>query len=74
MPFSSIAGSRSMFAVFGVAAFSLVAVAQDASTVRVGKETKKTTGLVMSLENGDVACYLTLRDELGKEFMELGRF
>ena len=38
MPFSLLAGFRTMLAAFGVAAFSQVVVAQDAATVKVGSE------------------------------------
>ncbi|MGN6182380.1 MAG: hypothetical protein ACTHQM_01860 [Thermoanaerobaculia bacterium] len=43
-------------------------------TVRVGKETKKTTGIVRDVQSGDVACYLTLTDAQGREFTELAGF
>ncbi|MCY7388383.1 MAG: hypothetical protein LH481_10015 [Burkholderiales bacterium] len=68
------AGLRIVFALVGLATFSVPVAAQDASTVKIGKETKKTMGVVQSLENGDVACYLNLKDEKGKEFTELGDF
>ncbi|MEQ1515911.1 MAG: hypothetical protein ABL931_05415 [Usitatibacteraceae bacterium] len=45
-----------------------------APTVKVGKEFKKTTGLVKELQNGDVSCVIVLQDEDGKEFMESGDF
>ena len=35
---------------------------------------KQTAGTLLNTENGDVACYLTLRDKRGAEFMELGDF
>ncbi len=44
------------------------------ATVKIGKETKKTGGVLRSLESGDVACYVTLADERGVEFTELADF
>lgn len=43
-------------------------------TVRIGKETKKTVGVLTAAESGDVACYLTLKDDRGVEFNELAVF
>jgi hypothetical protein len=53
------------------AAFSL---AVQPATIVVGKETKRTTGTLTALEAGDVACYLTLRDDKGSTFRELADF
>lgn len=50
------------------------ALAQEAGTVKIGNETKKTKALVMSAEPGDIACYLTMKDEGGVEFMEMATF
>ena len=55
-------------------ACALPAGAQDASTVKVGQETKKITGTVIALNSGDVACYLTLKDGQGVEFKEMADF
>jgi hypothetical protein len=52
----------------------LPAAAQTAGTVTIGKEVKKTTGIVTALANGDVACYVTLKDDKGVEFTEMGDF
>ena len=68
------ARARCVFTLVGLATFSLAVAAQEADTVKIGKEIKKTTGVVKSLENGDVACYLNLKDEQGREFTELGDF
>jgi len=50
------------------------AAAQGPDTVKVGKEIKKTVATVTELQAGDVACYLTLKDDQGAEFSELGDF
>lgn len=47
---------------------------QDASTVKIGAEVKRTVGTVTKLENGDVACYVHLKDDAGKAFVELADF
>lgn len=44
------------------------------TTVKIGKETKRTSGVVRSVEAGDVACYLNLTDERGVAFTELAEF
>ena len=43
-------------------------------TVKVGKETKKTIGVVTDAVSGDVACYLMLKDDRGVKFEELADF
>jgi len=50
------------------------AAAQAPDTVKIGKEIKKTVAVVTELQAGDVACYLTLKDDQGTEFSELGDF
>lgn len=42
--------------------------------VKIGNETKNTSGVLIGLQSGDVACYLTLKDQKGKEFTELATF
>jgi hypothetical protein len=42
--------------------------------VVIGKETKKTIGIVTGLEAGDVACYVSLKDDRGAAFQELADF
>ncbi len=44
------------------------------NTVKIGNETKQTSGLLTGLQSGDVACYLTLKDGKGKEFTEMAIF
>ncbi|MFZ5780371.1 MAG: hypothetical protein ACOY4R_09265 [Pseudomonadota bacterium] len=48
--------------------------AQQADTVRVGSETKRTTGTIVDMKAGDIACYLTLRDDRGTRFQEMADF
>jgi|SRR6185369_4749419 len=50
------------------------AAAPSPDTVKIGKEIKKTVATVTDLQAGDVACYLTLKDDQGSEFSELGDF
>lgn len=42
--------------------------------VKVGKFTKRTLGTVVDMNAGDIACYLTLKDEQGAEFTEMAEF
>ena len=52
----------------------LAVTAQDVPTVKVGQATKKTIGTVTATNSGDVACYLTLKDDRGAEFKEMADF
>lgn len=73
MPFAGSGNRRIAFVLLAaLAAFPLSALGQ--STVKIGKETKKTAGVLTELQAGDVACYLTLKDDRGAEFSELGDF
>ena len=45
-----------------------------ADTVKVGREIKRTRGLVKELSQGDMACYMTLADASGREFTEFTEF
>ncbi|HEX3530093.1 MAG TPA: hypothetical protein VH988_23785 [Thermoanaerobaculia bacterium] len=67
---------RSACALLAALAASLLpaAAAPSPDTVKVGKEIKKTVATVTGLQAGDVACYLTLKDDQGVEFSELGDF
>lgn len=51
-----------------------VVSAPSADTVVVGRETKKTVGVVTGLEAGDVACYVSLKDDRGVVFQEMADF
>lgn len=55
-------------------ALTLFVGAQDATTVKVGKETKTTVGTVTKLDNGDIACYVSFKDDGGKSFTEMADF
>lgn len=48
--------------------------AQDVPTVKIGQATKKTVGTVTATNSGDVACYLTLKDDRGAVFEEMADF
>lgn len=53
-------------------AFALPAAAQD--TVAVGGATKRAFGTPTALQNGDIACYVTLKDDRGATFNESADF
>ena len=55
-------------------AVPIPAAATAAATVKVGKFIKKTSGVLTKLENGDIACYLSLKGDDGKSFEEMGDF
>ena len=48
--------------------------AQQVDMVKVGTETKRTTGTIVAMKAGDIACYLTLRDDHGMRFEEMADF
>lgn len=58
--------------VLGCAVLTLQA--QGTATVKVGNATKIAVGTVTSLDNGDIACYVHLRDDSGKVFTEMADF
>jgi hypothetical protein len=60
--------------VAGAARGAIAGESQAADTVAAGKETKRTTGTVTGLEAGDVACYMSLKDDKGSDFQELADF
>lgn len=43
------------------------------SVVKIGNENKRTVGTVVDTDTGDLACYLTLKDGKGSEFIEAGK-
>ncbi len=55
-----------------LAGWSWSAAAQD--TVKIGTETKRATGTIVAMQAGDIACYLTLRDDRGARFEEMADF
>ena len=42
--------------------------------IKVGGEMKQSLGIVTDVDKGDNGCYLTLKDEKGNEFIEVGKF
>ena len=51
---------------------ALPAAAQD--TVTIGSEKKRAFGTPTAFQNGDTACYITLKDDRGATFEELADF
>jgi len=75
MPFVPRTSRRTLYALLiPLAALLLLATTSSSGTVKIGKEIKKTVGVLTDLQAGDVACYLTLKDDQGAEFQELGDF
>ena len=65
--------SKSRWALPGVLlAWSASSHAQD--TVKVGQEAKRAAGTITAMNAGDIACYLTLRDDKGSRFEEMASF
>ncbi len=52
----------------------LMARAQEVPTVKIGQVTKRTVGTVTATNSGDIACYLTLKDDRGVVFEEMADF
>ena len=52
----------------------LLAVFASLFACPLAAQDKKTVGTLLSMQAGDVACYLTLRDESGQTFRELAGF
>ncbi len=52
----------------------LPAAAQDSGTIKIGDVAKRTSGTIVAMNIGDVACYLTLKDERGAVFEEMATF
>ena len=74
---SAIRSARGWISVVLAVAFGawpLAASAQDVPTIKIGQITKKTVGTVMATNSGDVACYLTLKDDRGVVFEEMAKF
>ncbi|MEA2162269.1 MAG: hypothetical protein QOK37_396 [Thermoanaerobaculia bacterium] len=59
---------------YSLATLPLFAATPATDTVKIGKETKKTVGTLTKAVNGDVACYLTLKDDRGVVFDEMADF
>lgn len=61
--------------LLGVLALPAAASAQSRSDmVKVGDQMKRTSGTILQLQNGDRACYMTMRDNRGDQFVELASF
>ncbi len=65
-------GPRTLLAT--IVAMMLPAVADAQDTVKVGQDTKRAFGTITSLNAGDAACYLGLKDDRGVAFQEMARF
>lgn len=50
------------------------AEAQGGEKVRVGQQLKNAYGTLLGMESGDIACYLTLKDDRGGTFEEMADF
>ena len=50
------------------------AFAQAPEQVKIGNQMKRAYGTVQSMENGDIACYLHMKDDRGAKFTELADF
>jgi hypothetical protein len=75
---ADVARLRWMPAIVALA-LALAGLAQAASppvspTISIGNQIKNTVGTVVNLEPGDIACYMTLKNDTGKEFNERADF
>ena len=50
------------------------ASAQAPNTVTIDGQTKNAIGTIAAMQDGDVACYLSLNDDLGVAFQEMADF
>ncbi len=50
------------------------AIVYKEGVIKVGSEMKQTLGEVTDVDKGDNGCYLTLKNEKGVEFIEVGKF
>lgn len=75
MPAQSIAKHMARVLLLAtLLAAPLMARAQEVPTVKIGQATKKTVGTVTATNSGDIACYLTLKDDRGVVFEEMADF
>ncbi len=66
---------RSPLFLLSLSAFFLLSQnLMAADTIHMGGMVKKTSGTVLSIDVGDVACYLSLTDAAGKKFTEMADF
>lgn len=54
--------------------FAALAAVLACPLVVSAQEAKKTTGTIIAMEAGDIACYLTMHDDAGARFRELAEF
>ena len=67
--------SRSLWTLIAaIAAMTLPAPASAQETVKIGQDVKRAYGTIASMNAGDTACYLTLKDDRGVAFEEMARF
>lgn len=59
---------------FAVVSAAAAQTTTPAATVKIGSFTKRTVGTVTAVNDGDAACYLSLKDEQGKAFEEVADF
>jgi hypothetical protein len=71
---TTLRGALCALALCAAAIPSTSTAADAATTVKIGSETKRTTGVVTALHNGDVACLVMLKDDKGVEFAEAADF
>lgn len=75
MPAQSIAKHMARVLLLAtLLAAPLMARAQEVPTVKIGQVTKRTVGTVTATNSGDIACYLTLKDDRGVVFEEMADF
>jgi hypothetical protein len=75
MPAQSIAKRMAgVLLLATLVAAPLMARAQEVPTVKIGQVTKRTVGTVTATNSGDIACYLTLKDDRGVVFEEMADF
>lgn len=54
--------------------FAGISLAASAPTLRIGNQTKNAVGTILDVNQGDISCYLTLKDDAGKSFEESASF
>lgn len=65
---------RSCALLTALAFYPLLSASQGSPPPSAGGEVKNIAGTLLSLESGDVACYLTFQDGQSKKYRELGDF
>lgn len=57
-----------------ISSLTLFTLGAQAATITIGGQAKNTTGTLLTVNQGDISCYLELRDDAGKVFHESGSF